>query len=375
MTIEIRRALASLAVVVAATLPSAARAECSPSELNTAQNAYQTAYQFVQANQWAEAIPSLDEALGACPDHWPSVELMAGAKMRVKDYTAAGDNYARLIEGSYEGVLARVEERILAPYGFVLLKNRNWGEAERVFEAILTHDPANKDAHERLVYAYTNDDDLRQAIEHLEALYAMTTGEEQSKNAQRIGKAYDKLGDSDSAKEWYALGGGGASGQFKIALEHFNKKEWAQAAEAFEGFLAGKPNSAPAWKNLGQTYQQLGRLQDAVDAYQKALAIKPDRHDVTSNLGFLYSDLSQWDKAAQIAQNALATWGDDVSEKDGMYFLMGKVLEKRDANYEEAIEMFREARDDPYWGDLAVKEITRQEQLIEIRNMKKNQGR
>lgn len=375
MSIDFRRALAGLAVVAAAALPGTARAECSPSELSTAQQNYQTAYQFVQANQWAEAIPSLEKSLEACPDHWPSVELMAGAKMRVREFTEAGDLYARLIEDNYGGVLASVESRILGPYGFVLLRNRNWSEAERVYEALLTHDPANEDAHEKLVYAYSNSGDLRQAIEHLEALYAMKTGEEQNEVANRIGKAYETLGDVSLAREWFSVGGGGSRGLFKIAIDHFNAKEWSEAAEAFEQFLEGKPESHAAWKNLGQTYQQMGKLQDAVAAYQKALEIKPDRHDVTSRLGFLYSDMSQWSKAGALAENALANWSDDVSEKDSMYFLMGKVLEKRDEAYERAIEMFEQAKDDPYWGELAVQEIDRQQQLIEIRRMQRDQGR
>jgi len=374
MTTDIRRALASLAVVAATTMPVAAQAECSPSELNTASNHYQTAYVLAQGGQWADTVKPLEDAIAACPDHWQSVELLASAQMRIKDYAASGDNYARLIEGNYDGVYARVEQRILSPYGFVLLKNRNWEEAENIYEAILTHDPANKEAHERLVYAYNQSGDNPKVVEHLEALYAMSTGEEQAKVASRIGKTYEKMGDTIAAKEWYGLGGGGASGQFKLALDHFNNKEWAEAAESFEAFLEGKPNSAPAWKNLGQTYQQLGRLQDAVNAYKKALALRPDRHDVTSSLGFVYSDLSQWDAAEALAKDALANWSDDVSQKDSMYFLMGKVLEKRDANYEEAIRMFEEAKDDPYWGALAVREIDRQQQLIQIRNMKADQS-
>jgi tetratricopeptide (TPR) repeat protein len=376
MTIDFRRMTAAVALVAATTLAAApAQAQCSPSELNTAQQSYSTAYQFVQANQWAEAIPSLEKAVEACPEHWESVELIAQAKMRTNSFTEAGDWYAKLIEGKYDGVLARVENRILAPYGFVLLKNRDWREAEKVYETVLTHDPANKDAHERLVYAYSNSDDLRNAIEHLEALYAMETGPKQQEIANRIGKAFETLGESVSAKQWYELGGGGSTGMFKIALDHFNQQEWQEAADAFRKFLDKRPESAAAWKNLGQSLQQLGKLQEAVDAYRKALELQPDRHDVASSLGFLYSDLNQWNKAAELAENALANWSDEVPEKDSMYFLMGKILEKRDANYREAIRMFEEAKDDPYWGELAVKEIDRQQQLIEIQQMQGGQGR
>ena len=349
-----------------------ALAECSPSDKATAEQSYSTAYQFVTANQWAEAIPSLEQAVAACPEHWPSVELLAAAKMRTKAYLDAGDWYEKLIAGKYDGVIARVDSRVLGAYGYVLLKNRNWERAETIYEAILGQDPNNQEAHERLVYVYDRAGNRRKAIEHLEALYAMSDGDAQKDYAKKIGNAYKLLGDNETARQWFELAGGASSGMFSIGVENMRKKEWAKAVDAFQSYLQGKPDSAPAWKNLAQCQQKLGRREDAIASFEKALSIDPERHDVASALGFLYSELERWSKAGELAQKAIDTWPENDRYKDSMYFLMGKVLEKRDANYEGAIAMFEKAKGDPYWGDLAVKEIDRQRQLIEIRSMQKS---
>lgn len=363
--------VASLAVGMAF-VATQVSAECSPSDRSTAEQSYSTAYQFVTANQWAEAIPSLNEAVKACPEHWESVELLAAAHMRVKEFNDAADWYERLVDGAYEGIIADVLPRILSPYGYVLLQNRDWERAEKVYEAILGSDPNNLEAHERLVYAYDRSGNRRKAIEHLEALFAMTEGAAQQDYAKKIGNAYKFLNDNENAKLWFDMAGGGSSGEFSIGLDHMKKKQWSEGADSFRGYLVGKPDNASAWRNLGLCLQQLGRMSEAVEAYQKALEIEPDRHAVARDLGFLYLDSAQYSKAGALAQTALDTWPAEDEYKDAMYYLMGKVLEKRDSNYEGAIAMFREARDDPYWGSRANSEIGRQNQLIEIRD--KRQG-
>ena len=74
---------------------------------------------------------------------------------------------------------------------------------------------------------------------------------------------------------------------------------------------------------------------------------------------------------ATIAGPAVENWSDDDPSKGAMYYLMGKVYEKRDGDYEAAITMFENARSDPHWGSFAAREVDRQEQLIEIRDARK----
>lgn len=364
-----------LAATVLITSMAWAQEECSATAKASAEQAYSTAYQFVANKQWADAIPSLEEALASCPTHWPSVELMAGAVMRQKKYAEAAKYYGQLVEGQYGGRMAAVEMRVLKPYGFVLLQSEQWEKADEVYHTILLHDPYNYDAHDKLRYRYEKAGDTASAIEHLLKMYEFAEESDKETVARLLGDAYKKLGDNDSAAEWYAEGGGATSGMFKIGVDHMRAKEWDKAVEAFETYLEGKPDSVPALKNLGQCYQALKQSERAIEAFERALEVEPKRYDVASALGFLYDETRQWGKAGVIARDAVDNWPREEDKLGGMYYLMGRVLEKRDQNYEGAIAMFEKALNDPYWGKFAREEIKRQQQFIQIREMKSDQGR
>lgn len=357
----------------AGAMPASAQ-DCSATDRASAEQAYSTAYQFVSNNQWAEAVPSLEEAMERCPTHWPSLELLAQAKMRLKDYPAAAKRFGELIEGQYEGRIGAAEPRVLEPYGYVLLQSQDWETAELVYQTILVQDPYNYKAHDRLVYRFEKDGKTEQAITHLETMYDLASDEDKSKVAQRLGDAYKKTGDQETAAEWYSMAGGATSGMFTIGVDQMRTKDWQGAIESFKTYLEGKPNSIPALKNLGQCYQALKKSDQAIAHYEKALGIDAKRHDIASSLGLLYDETGQWSKAGPIAQDAIENWPRDDEKLGSMYYLMGRVKEKRDSDYEGAIAMFEQALDDPYWGRFARDEIQRQRQLIEIRDLKARQG-
>jgi tetratricopeptide (TPR) repeat protein len=350
----------------------AAYAECSPTDLSAAEQSYSTARVLADAGQWADAIPALERALDSCPEHLASIQLIAFAEMQSKNYGAAGRYFQAQIDLQFDGVTANADLNTLRPFGFVLLQLGNWTAAVRVYESILEHDPENAEAHERLVYAYDKSGNTTLAIPHLEALFhSAATDEDQQKMAKRIGAAYKKIGEDGSAKEWYALAGGGASGQFTFGLEHMNRKEWGKAAESFESYVEGQPTSVSALKNLGICYDQLGRKADAAATYGKAYELAPERPDIAASLALAYSDLERWTDVAAIVEPAVANWPETEASKGAMYYLMGKVYEKRDGDYESAISMFEKARSDAHWGSFAAREIERQQQLIAIRDARK----
>ena len=78
---------------------SAAYAECVPSAAAAARQSYDTAYAFIQQGKWNTAIRSLVKAQEACPEHWPSKELLAQAYLRTKKYEESVTEYEALIEG------------------------------------------------------------------------------------------------------------------------------------------------------------------------------------------------------------------------------------------------------------------------------------
>jgi len=375
---------ATLPALVLFLAVASAHAECSPSDKSAAEQHYNTAYQFVTAKQWEPAVDPLEKAIAACPEHWASLELLAQARLQLKHNSTSARLYQQLIDGQYGGSLAAADgQRILRPYGFALIRSKNWEQAELVYETMLAQDPRSAEAQERLVYIYVNTDHLDKAAATLEQLYAQHTDpEKKSDVAERIGNTYQKMGQSAKATEWLQRAGStGGSGMFQVGVDHMNSKEYAAAAQAFTNYLEENPENIPALTNLGKSYEQLGRQgggsankRSAIEAYEKVLALDSARHDISSSLGFLYFDIESYSKAGKIAETALDSWPDSDPKKGGMYYLMGKVLEKRDQDYEGAIGMFELALSDSYWSKFARDEIGRQEQLIEIREMRKKQG-
>lgn len=67
----------------------------------------------------------------------------------------------------------------------------------------------------------------------------------------------------------------------------------------------GPPEDAIAAANLGTTFQQEGRMEEAIAQYQKALEIDPDQADVHSNLGVVFLEMGRVDDSIAHLQKAL----------------------------------------------------------------------
>ena len=332
-------------------------AECSPSEMAAARQAYDTAYAFVQQGKWNTAIRSLVKAQEQCPEHWQSKELLAQAYLRTKDYEKSVAEYQALIKGRYAGSVDSTETRVLSGYGFALLKAHDAKTASAVYLAYVKKEPDNEDAYKRLVYVYEVTKRYDQAIEYEKKLYEMNPDEHEY--TKKIGDLYLKKGDDASAQEWYSK----AAGAYEIGLDHMKALRFEAAAKAFQDFVAGKPKSAAGWQNLGYCYTKMGQNSKAIEAYEKALSIEGGRHSVASSLGFLYLENQRVDDAEKVASNAIEKWSQDDPKKPGMYYLMGQVLEKK-GDYQSAIDNFSKITDDPQWGERAKKQVERQRQLI-----------
>lgn len=70
---------------------------------------------------------------------------------------------------------------------------------------------------------------------------------------------------------------------------------WGDAA-------AKSPDKARPHFNLGQAYQDVQRMPDAVREYEAALALKPDIHAAYSNIAAIYLDQGQFNKSEEFLQ-------------------------------------------------------------------------
>ncbi len=91
----------------------------------------------------------------------------------------------------------------------------------------------------------------------------------------------------------------------KKADELLKNKQFEQAIISCQRAVEIQPNSAMAYKLLGNALQCLGRVTEAKEQYNQALEIDPKFAEVYANLGSLYAKEQQWDAAISYYQKAI----------------------------------------------------------------------
>jgi len=77
--------------------------------------------------------------------------------------------------------------------------------------------------------------------------------------------------------------------------------------QTLKEILKKDPKNLPAWVELGNLYFDTDQPKEAIDAYNHYLAVKPDNPDVRTDLGIMYRKLGQFDKALEEFRKAAQT--------------------------------------------------------------------
>jgi cytochrome c-type biogenesis protein CcmH/NrfG len=81
------------------------------------------------------------------------------------------------------------------------------------------------------------------------------------------------------------------------ALPGPSPAEVAGKVQALKDILQKDPKNLAAWVELGNLYFDSDQPREAVEAYNKYLAVKPDNPDVRTDLGIMYRKLGDPDRA------------------------------------------------------------------------------
>jgi tetratricopeptide (TPR) repeat protein len=95
-------------------------------------------------------------------------------------------------------------------------------------------------------------------------------------------------------------------------------REPAAAMRCYRRALSLAPDSADTLYNLGNIYQEQGRLDDAVGCFERALRLRPDAIELHNNLGAVLQDLGRLDDAVGCYRRALALRPDSVETLDNL---------------------------------------------------------
>ena len=89
------------------------------------------------------------------------------------------------------------------------------------------------------------------------------------------------------------------------AESYIQQKAWAKAIASCQEALDIDPNVANAYKLMGNAFQHMGQLTEAMGYYAKAIVIQPDLPEAYANLGTIYAKQKQWEEAAAYYQKAI----------------------------------------------------------------------
>ncbi|MDH5468651.1 MAG: tetratricopeptide repeat protein [Candidatus Aminicenantes bacterium] len=124
---------------------------------------------------------------------------------------------------------------------------------------------------------------------------------------------------------------------FLLGLAHSQKKNYKEAAAAFEKSLELKPDDVEARIRLGDVYRQMGLSERAGEEYKKAYAL--DESSVAGfNLALLSYEQDKLDQALEYVRKSIQKGNHSVD----IYNLQGVILNKL-CRYPEAIESFQSA--------------------------------
>jgi tetratricopeptide (TPR) repeat protein len=104
-------------------------------------------------------------------------------------------------------------------------------------------------------------------------------------------------------------------GLYQDALTEFQQSQQAASDK--------DPNLHVVWYNLGDTYDRMGKYQEAAEAYQKAIDLKPDVAGYYNNLGNVLAKLGKIPEATKAYEKSVAL---DPSNAAGVWLNSGIVL-------------------------------------------------
>jgi Tfp pilus assembly protein PilF len=140
---------------------------------------------------------------------------------------------------------------------------------------------------------------------------------------------------------------------FNAGLAHLRENRPVLALEQFKKAIKEDPKNAYAYKGLGLTYAQLGKLSDAVASFRKALELNPYYVDVRNDLGTV---LVLSGKRPEGKAEFLAAFNDPTNPTSEISARNLGQAYFEEKNYREAANWFRtsfvrnKSYPDPYLG-------------------------
>lgn len=324
-----------------------------------------------EGEQFAEGVESFKLAAELDPENVSVLASLGYGQSRSGDFADAVESFKMALE------LEPKDKGLKSSYAYNLGMAGQMEKSEEIYRDIAAENPYDDRVYKNLAIAYAQNQRLPQAI--MAYSKSLEIKQDDWEMLETVGKicrdakppvllpaiaAFERLrlNRGDEEKRMEAL--------HSLGWLYVQTNTHCKAADMYAMVDEYDPLTKDDRSNYAFALDKCGRTAEAIDQYRMVYEADTTDTRFLCRLAFLYKDNDQYEQSANLAQEGLKANPDDAC----LYCAWGKALEKMN-KYEEAIVKFQLAlsQNDPHWSSYASKQITRQEQLIKIREMRKLQ--
>ena len=328
---------------------------------------HQTASQLMSAGQWDKAAAELEKVVAFEADRLTGWQDLARCYNKLEEYVKSAEAYTKATE------LDPGNTDLLSNLGYAQLLAEQLDGALATYNRMLEIDALSYDANVHLGFLYqekaeaTEDAVQKLEIQQKAAGYYEKALEGKADDVTTMGslaQLYADMGDQDKSIIMYEQAIAAASDDQKTQLQSklgkslIEAKNWQKAAVVYMDLATAEPDHAAYQFNAGISLMQSKQHKDAAIHLEKAVELRSDYAQAYQYLAACYNETGRYNKAIATVKMGL-TLTDKIG---GLYCTWGRSLEKMEL-YDEAIEMYQRALNDPQYGGYARKQIQRQEDL------------
>jgi tetratricopeptide (TPR) repeat protein len=324
-----------------------------------------------EGGQYAEGAESFKLAAELDPENVSVLASLGYGQSRAGQYIDAVHAFEAALE------LEPKDKGLKSSFAYNLGMAGEMERSEEIYREIAAENPYDDRVYKNLAVAYAQNQRLPQAI--MAYSKALEINQDDYESLETVGticrdarppvllpavSAFERIRSkhADDVKRLEAA--------HSLGWLYVQTNTHCKAADMYTMVDEYEPLSKDDRSNYAFALDKCGRTPEAIDQYRRVYEADTTDTRFLCRLAFLYKDNDQYQESAELAQEGLKTNPNDAC----LFCAWGKALEKM-TRYEEAITKFEQAlaQNDPHWGNYASKQITRQNQLIKIREMRKLQ--
>jgi tetratricopeptide (TPR) repeat protein len=344
-------ALFVFALFLGVMLPSGdSRAVCQPGQMQEANLAYQSAEQFITAQQWDQAIGRLNSIVNVCPEHVDATRGLGTAFFGKGEYAKAISWFAKVVNLRGDAVQAGD----FANLGKCYAQLKKYKEARAEFMKAEKLEPDDCGVLFNLGVMHFASKHHTQSVETLQhALdvcpqYKDNILKQLSRSAQAAAKQQKQNGNNDKAAYYTGLatqygGAAGGSTTYDMVITKMKAKKYDEAVLLLKQMLAKDPSQSHAWLTLARASDGAGDKNGSIEAYNKYFELEPNDSKNYGTMIQVMVEAGQYAAAASKASAGVKRFASQGKEPlAGIYYSWGLALEKQE-NFEDAKGKFQQA--------------------------------